>query len=151
MSVDTGGPYLAAALLCEKVLHEKDGILSAIRIVDRMIVTSQGPQPPEQLPSVLIKVNALLIFKSGAAKGSHTVKIQPVAPSDFKSPAISLPMFLEGENRGASLVCEIAFQATQEGVYWFDVLIKDDLLTRMPLQVVYQRMETGQSGGTPVH
>lgn len=34
-------------------------------------------------------------------------------------------------------------------MYWFDVFFKGDLLTRMPLRVVYQRLEVGQSGGTP--
>ena len=30
------GPYLIAALICQKVLEEKDGVLSAVRIVDRL-------------------------------------------------------------------------------------------------------------------
>jgi hypothetical protein len=33
--MDAGGPYLNAALLCEKVLQERDGVLSIIRIIDR--------------------------------------------------------------------------------------------------------------------
>jgi hypothetical protein len=31
---------------------------------------------------------------------------------------------------------------------WFDVYFKDDLLTRTPLRVVYQRLEIGQTVGT---
>ena len=37
------GPYLSAALLCEKVLEEKDGVKSAIRIIDRVTRTVTGP------------------------------------------------------------------------------------------------------------
>jgi hypothetical protein len=96
---ETNGPYLTAALLCEKVLQEKDGILSAIRIVDRIIATAQGSQPPEQMPPVPVNITALLMLKSGNIQGSHTIKIQPVAPSGFRSPEVSWPIFLEGEDR----------------------------------------------------
>ena len=148
---ETNGPYLTAALLCEKVLQEKDGILSAIRIVDRIIATAQGSQPPEQMPPVPVNITALLMLKSGEARGSYTVKIQPVAPSGFRSTEVSWPIFLEGEDRGANVVLQIVFQATEEGVYWFEVNLKEELLTRIPLRVVYQRLSIGQTGGTPVH
>jgi hypothetical protein len=29
------GPYLAIAVICEKALHEQDGVISLIRIIDR--------------------------------------------------------------------------------------------------------------------
>jgi hypothetical protein len=148
---ETGGPYLAAAFLCEKVLQEKDGILSAIRIVDRIIATVSGPSAPQQMPAVAVNLTALLIFRSGDAKGSYTVKIQPVSPSGFRAPEAALPIFLEGDDRSANLITNIAFQAREEGLYWFDVLLNDDLVTRMPLRLVYQRIAVGQSGGTPVH
>ncbi len=32
-----------------------------------------------------------------------------------------------------------------EGTYWFDVLINDQLLTRVPLRVMYQRVPGGPS------
>ena len=148
---ETNGPYLTAALLCEKVLQEKDGILSAIRIVDRIIATAQGSQPPEQMPPVPVNITALLMLKSGAVQGSYTIKVQPVAPSGFQSPAISWPIFLEGQDRGANVILQIVFQAQEEGLYWFEVCFKDELLTRIPLRVVYQRLAIGQTGGTPVH
>lgn len=40
------GPYLQAALLCERVMEEKDGVLSVIRIIDRLIHTALGPAGP---------------------------------------------------------------------------------------------------------
>ena len=42
---DLGGPYLHAAHFCEKLLTEKDGVLSAIRIIDRITVTASGATP----------------------------------------------------------------------------------------------------------
>jgi hypothetical protein len=148
---EMGGPYLTAALLCEKVLQEKDGIVSAIRIVDRIIATAQGSGLPEQMPPLPVNVTVLIMLKSGEVQGSHTIKIQQVAPSGFRSPEMSWPIFLEGNDRGVNLIVQISFQANEQGLYWFDVYFKQDLLTRMPLRVVYQRLEVGQAGGTPIH
>jgi hypothetical protein len=147
---EMGGPYLTAALLCEKVLQEKDGIVSAIRVIDRIIATAQGSELPEQMPPVAVNVTVLIMLKSGEVQGSHTIRIQQVAPSGFRSPQLSWPIYLEGNDRGANLIVQVAFEAKEEGLYWFDVYFKDDLLTRMPLRVVYQRVEVGRSGGTPI-
>lgn len=60
---DWGGPYLAAAFLCEKVLIEQDGVQSAIRIVDRFFqnVTSIGGQVPATMPPLAVSLQMLLI------------------------------------------------------------------------------------------
>ena len=44
------GPYLVAALFCEKVLSEKDGVISTMRIVDRITITVSGEAPPRKCP-----------------------------------------------------------------------------------------------------
>ena len=36
------GPFVAAAFICERVLREVDGVLSAMRIIDR--VTIKAPK-----------------------------------------------------------------------------------------------------------
>ena len=41
------GPYLAVAVFCEKVLVERDGVTSAIRLVDRVNRSAVGPESPE--------------------------------------------------------------------------------------------------------
>jgi len=40
MAVNADGPYLIAAVLCEKVLQEKDETVSIIRMVDRITLTT---------------------------------------------------------------------------------------------------------------
>jgi hypothetical protein len=135
------GPYLAAACLCERVLEEKDGVLSAIRMVDRIMV--QGVVPPgveaPPMPAIPIQLTALISFKNGAARGSARLTLQPRSPSDFKLPGPSFPILFEGdEDRGVNIRFLVQFQAQEEGLYWFDVLLDEELLTRMPLRVVYQ-------------
>jgi hypothetical protein len=148
---ERGGPYLQVAVLCEKVLQEATGTLSAIRIVDRVTATAQSQGAPETMPPVNISLTALIVFRSGDAKGTYAVTLQPVFPSGLKPQYISAPILLEGEDRGAHLIFDLNFQAREEGLYWFDVSIKGELVTRIPLRVLYQRVVMSQSGGTPIH
>ena len=137
---ETGGPWLATAILCEKVLEDKDGVLSVIRIVDRFFFTVAGPSAPQKMPPSPIQLTALLSFKSGFAKGSFTVKLVPTTPSHVRMPEHSVPILLEGDDRGANVIINLGMMIKEDGLYWFDVLLDDRLVTRMPLRVVYQRL-----------
>lgn len=139
------GPYLQMAFFCEKVLEEKDGVSSAIRIVDRITHTATGPEPPEKMPPVPIALTAVISFKSGRARGRHVLKIRPETPSANRLAELSLPLQFEGEDRGAQAVMQVRLQAEEEGLYWFDVFLDDVLVTRMPLRIVYQPMKVGTS------
>ncbi|HZV52104.1 MAG TPA: hypothetical protein VFD49_20360 [Candidatus Dormibacteraeota bacterium] len=139
------GPYLSSAFLCERVLEEKDGVLSAIRIVDRILVQGQAPPGAEAppMPSVGIRLIALIALKNGPARGSRRLELIPKAPSGLKLPSVSVPVLLEGDDdRGVNLRLQMNLQAREEGIYWFDVRLDGELLTRMPLRIVYQIVTT---------
>ncbi len=65
-------PLVCVACVCEKVLYERDGVLSAIRIVDVLYVPAQNR--PSDLSDVALSVpgvslNILVSLKSGDLKG----------------------------------------------------------------------------------
>lgn len=139
------GPYLTAACFCERVLEEKDGVLSAIRIVDRVMIQGLAQPGAEALPMPPIPISlvALVNLKNGAARGSRRLELNPRSPSGLKLPGVSMPVLLEGEDdRGINLRLQVYLQAQEEGVYWFDVLLDGQQFTRMPLRVVYQVVTT---------
>lgn len=140
MTVMNDGPYLIAAVICEKVLQEKDETISIIRMIDRVTLTAPASASPETLPPIPLNLNAFISFKSGSARGRHTVKFRTETPSGIKSPEQLLPVLFEGEDRGANLILNLNIVIDQEGVYWFDVFLEDRLLTRIPLRVLYQRI-----------
>lgn len=138
------GPYLAMAVICERVLEEKDGVLSAIRMVDRIMVNPpSGQEPPASMPAVMLDVRLVISLKSGRARGRSTVTVRPEKPSGMRLPEIRFPVLLEGEERGANLLVGLNLQLDEEGLYWFDVLFEDDLLSRIPLRVIYQPLSVG--------
>lgn len=134
-----GGPYLAVAVLCEKILEEKDGVHSLIRIVDRVSFRGEMPSmPPNQLSLMLA-----IFLRSGVFRGTAQLEIEPITPSGKPMPAMRLPVLFEGDDdRGVAVALQLQFVATEEGLYWFDIKLADMLLTRVPLRVVYLQAAT---------
>lgn len=146
------GPYLSAALLCEKVLEEKNGVKSAIRIIDRITRTAVGPNPPLEMEPFTYPVVLLLKFKSGWARGVHTVKIQPAKPSGELMPEIVNSVLFEGEeDRGIDIVGNVVFKLDQTGIYWIHIYLDDMKVTQIPLRVIYipQVRQIGIQGDNP--
>ena len=144
MTTESSGPYLVAALLCEKVLQEKDETISVIRMIDRITLTVSALGSPETIPSTIINLSALISLKPGSARGKGIVILRVETPSGLKLPDQLLPVLFEGDDRGVNLIVAFNMVIDQEGVYWFDVLLEEQLLTRVPLRILYQRI--GQSG-----
>ena len=71
------GPYLTIAVLCEKVLEEKDGVPSLIRIVERFNITGQAPSMQPTVISPMLVIG----LKAGIFRGQAVIQVQPVPPS----------------------------------------------------------------------
>ena len=143
MIIESSGPHLAAAILCEKILQERDETISLIRMIDRISVTVNASEAPETMPPTVINIMALISLKSGSARGRATVKLRTETPSGLKLPDQLFPVLFEGEDRGVNLIISINIIAEQEGVYWFSVILDEQFLTSIPLRILYQRI--GQS------
>ena len=134
------GPYLSVAAFCEQVIEDKSGVLSLIRIVDRLDFIIQGPNAPEEMPVSNLNLTLVLTLKSGDARGSHEVKIVPELPSgETLSPSI-LSVHLEGGNRGADLISKFDMPLAMPGVYWFKIYIDGEFLTQTPIEIIYTRV-----------
>lgn len=139
-----GQPYISAALLCEKVLHEQDGTISAIRIVDRVTVQIAAKAKGKVKPTV--KLAVLIAFKSGPSKGKYILKIVPRTPSGRKMAVkrtdvqgeFKFPLVFEREEHGSTTVINLVVDVSEEGVYWFDVYLGRRVITRIPLTVVHR-------------
>jgi len=81
MPDETGGPWLAMAVLCEKVIESKTGVLSVINVIDRIVISPGGPQVPEQMPTIPIQATAAIMFKSGFATTQYTMRMTLSKPS----------------------------------------------------------------------
>lgn len=140
---DSGGPYLAAAVVCERTLEEKDGVMSFIRIIDRIQITAHGPEVPDKIPTGQVQVMVVVSLKPGKARGRHSLSITAEKPSTERHKTAEIPVLFEGEDRGVNIVARTTLQVDQEGLYWFLIhLDGDQFLTKIPLRIVYQPMRT---------
>ena len=134
------GPYVSLAVICERVLQEKDGVLSLVRIIDRVMVATTDQNAPAELPEGgKIIVTLVVALKSGNAKGRYPIAIVVEPPHGVATTANAVDVMFEGEDRGVNLILNLQLEAI-EGLYWFVVSIRDQELTRVPLRVMYQRL-----------
>lgn len=147
-------PLLAAAFLCEKVLEEKDRVLSAIRIIDTFTVVPPSNLPEGSEPKLAITL--LITLKAGDADGDHELQVKLRSPfgKDLKGEYGFGPSMAEGVSVGAGAFLRAPFKlakgqpetginmvinclvpAKEFGVYFFDVFVDDELMTKIPFRL----------------
>jgi hypothetical protein len=145
---DWGGPYLQAAFFCERLLQEVDGVLSAIRMVDHVTAQVAEPESSDRVATVPVRLTLLVSFKTGRTRGTRDLTVVLVPP-DGPSPAwpsqdYTQTILFEGpDDRGDTIIMPIAMSADRAGIYWFDVYLDNQLLTRVPLRVEIPKQTPG--------
>jgi hypothetical protein len=136
--------HLSMAVFCEKILQEADGVLSVIRVIDRFLVAGQTPD----ISPTVLAFTVLISFKSGFLRGKQKISIKPKSPSGADLASMEFPVLFEGDDdRGVNLGLPTNFMVNEEGLFWFDVYLADELVTRMPLRVIYQRTPLPMGSG----
>jgi len=143
MSQEVGisGPHISAAFLCEKVLVERDGVISFIRVVDRFTIPVFENLPPGvQVPAPVIQVTIAVALKAGSiGTGKFKVTVRGQKPDGSRLPDNNQQVFFQGgEDTGALLAFQVGFASPDEGLWWFDVYFESALLTRIPMRVLHQ-------------
>lgn len=134
------GPYVQLATFCEKVLQEQDGVLSIIRSIDRIIVSATAAGAPAELPEGgSVPATLVVALKAGDAQGRHPITLRAQQPSGVYLPDQRFDATFERDERGVNLLLNMNVPAV-EGLYWFEVLVNEVPLTRVPLRIMYQRV-----------
>lgn len=138
-ALDIGGPYVAVATLCERVLEEKDGVLSLIRVVDRFNVETFGgaTAPAEMLSRLVPQTTLALVLKSGGYRGTMKVTVRVRRPNGeyAAQPKIEAPAVFDGGEQGVAMILTMPLPVWESGLHWVDVEADGRLLTRVPLRV----------------
>lgn len=139
-----GGPYVQAALFCEKLLVEQNGMLSIIRVIDQITHTVQGTGAPDAMPAVQFQLQGVVMLKPGDARGRVGYTLAVERPDGLRREIVSGSVhFAGGAGQGVNLPLNLSVAFEQEGVYWFDLAIEGRTLTRMPFTVLYNRIVPG--------
>jgi hypothetical protein len=138
-------PWVLVAAFCQNAIIEANtGSVSVIKITDSV---GFAGMTPEMRPQPL-QLTMVIILKSDEMRGQYHVRIRCTSPQGQVTTGQEILFVFEGGARGVQTVMPMALIATEPGLYWFDVMIEDDILTRVPLTVLYQRIQQppGQPG-----
>jgi hypothetical protein len=133
-------PLLRTAVLCDRVLTERDGTLSVIRIIDRLAVNVAREQASHPEMAVVRAHLVLLLTLAGAEEraGRHRLLMKTQLPSGTFVGANQMECEIPREPEASvSLVIDLTFEARESGTYWFWFALDSDdaVLTRLPLLV----------------
>src|SRR5437762_301886 len=116
-------PLVTAALICENVIIENDGVPTLVRVVDRV-----GFAVPPKLPpgtEAAIQLVAFFAVKAGDLHGDYEFAIV-LRKSDGKS--VSAPekwkVHFDGGETGGNLKLQLGLLA-RPGLYWLDLTWND--------------------------
>jgi hypothetical protein len=144
-TVFENGPYLVSALLSERTIQETDGVLTLVRVVDKVTATSGSPTEPHpsEMPAFLVSLYLTIILKAGRARGDYLLAVRPEDPTGAVLTASENPITFTGtdDGAGANVVINMNLGIRHVGLYWFNVLLDDQLLTRVPLRIEYEPVQ----------
>jgi hypothetical protein len=152
-----GGPHLAAALFCERIIEDKDdGALSAIRIIDQINIEIEAGAPPD-FPSetnrIPVSMQALLMFKTGDSPGNHTVRLVMESPSGKSQEVLERTIpFTQPPHGGANIRNNIFIGVKAGGLFRLHVYVDGKHIAHMPLEISVRRLpsqtQTSEAKGT---
>lgn len=139
------GPYIKVACFCESVIEGKDGVLSLIRVIDTITSTASGPEAPDSMPPLELNLKLVVMAVAGQALGRHELKLLPELPSGIREREREFvaSVHFEGAGKGTNILVDYRYRFELEGLYWFDLLLDEQLWTRIPFYVRYNRITTG--------
>lgn len=133
------GPYLLAAALCQRAQQDQYGALNIINVLEQLYVSADDPNAPEIMPTFRFQANLIIALASGTLIGERTLTVVPVEPAGERLEPVSQVVEFKGEDHRVTMISNLSMDITQEGVYWFDVLLDDQPVTRIPLRIRYER------------
>ena len=133
-------PTLKYGVTCEKILFEKDNVISLIRIVDKFILTLAGPQLPESLPPGQMALNIAMCWVGGL--GTHEAALNIIRPDGTVHQSNQTwPFTLDSLNSGHTIAATEVIEISGAGTYWIEFVLNGSSRNRIPFQIIYQRRQ----------
>ena len=131
MSV-AGGPYVALAVLCQRIDLQPDGTANLIGIVDGLSV--DDPSDPDT-PPLILNLRAVIALRGGSVRGPRRITVRGWFPSGNEGLSADKMVAFTDERPAVTLNLPLELELPEIGTYVFDVLCNDDLVTAITLDV----------------
>jgi hypothetical protein len=131
----TGGPYVALAVLCQRIDLQPDGSADVIGIVDGVALT---PVTAEEAPPLVLTVRAVIALRAGQARGAHTMGLRGIYPSGAEGLQASRVVQFTDARPAVTLNLPLELELPETGIYRFEITCDEALLTEITLTVERQ-------------
>ena len=131
MSV-AGGPYVALAVLCQRIDLQPDGTANLIGIVDGLSI--DDPSDPGT-PPLILNLRAVIALRGGSVRGPRRITFRGWFPSGSEGLTADKMVTFTDERPAVTLNLPLELELPEIGTYVFDVLCDDDLVTAITLEV----------------
>lgn len=131
MSV-AGGPYVALAVLCQRIDLQPDGTANLIGIVDGLSIDDPADSGA---PPLILNLRAVIALRGGSVRGPHRITFRGWFPSGAEGLSADKMVAFTDERPAVTLNLPLELELPEIGTYVFDVLCDDDLVTAITLEV----------------
>lgn len=135
----------ASALLCERVLRETDGVVSAIRVVD-LFQFIRLPEVPIDNQGVDMRILVLMKFKEtslGPCRVGFVLTRPDGTLGEPQYTEVSLvPPTTPYTHVGLTLSVQVVVIPKQEGAYYWTILLDGAELTKVPFTLLERKQES---------
>ncbi len=132
------GPWVVVAALCDRAIVESNGLLSLIQILDRVVLTASASEVLDDPPVFGISSTVIIVLSGGPEFDGGLLALQVNSPSGRSRSGEIMPVPFPEGNHNARVTIDFQLSLKESGVYWIDVIFNERVLSRIPLQVVYQ-------------
>ena len=137
--VQDDGPYLLAALLCERAYQNEYGAFNIDGVIEELVVQANVPRAPKDMPPFRLEGFAVIAFAAGVARGAYRVTLVPIRPNGERLEPVSQQISFDSDESRYTAVYNLSLDVTEPGLYWFDVLLNERLVSRIPVRIRYNR------------
>lgn len=131
MSV-AGGPYVAMAVLCQRVDLQPDGTANLIGIVDGLAVDDPALSGT---PPLVLNLRAVIALRGGSTRGARRITFRGWFPSGSEGLTADKTVTFTDARPAITLNLPLELELIEIGTYVFDVLCDDELVTAITLDV----------------
>lgn len=130
-------PVVSVATDCEKVMIEKDDVVSLIRLVDTFFIPEEVLAKPQD---AAIPITGLIVLRGGDFTGEGELSLAVESPDGKRTEfPDKFPMLFTSTDQTNNVICNMVIALRHVGTSWVNVLWDGDLLTKFPIKLAPQK------------
>ena len=127
--------YTSGIICRDAIVEENTGILSAVRIVDHVVVDIPQPIPSGSVIAYPVPFFVIIVFKSDAPEEFEMV-FSAIRPDGKRKDEAPVPIRTGGGPHGHNVRIRIDMDPRLVGTWWFEVNVRGEVALRLPFSVI---------------